>query len=169
MSIFEKLSKPHIGLTLTLCLLYISCILSLVFEYHLKFVPSHLCFSQRYCAAAGIVCITIALLTRSKIRERFVDFSCISLFWGIGFSGYHLLIQYGFLSEPSLFREQFPMNASLQEIEAIAKANEAASCANLGPDIFGIPTTAFTFVMFVFLFIYLSSCFGSKSLDSETS
>lgn len=167
MGIFEKLSKRHVGLPLTLLFLYVSFIASLIFEYHFKFIPSHLCLAQRYCTAVCIACVTIAFLTRNKIHMRFIDFSCISLFWGIGFSGYHLLIQYKIFPEPNLFRKAFPVNASLEEIGTIVKANEAASCVNIAPSIFSIPTSAFTFVMFVFLFIYLSFCFKSKSYHSQ--
>ena len=156
MKFFEKLSKPHVGLPLTLIFLYISFIVSLIYEYRLKFIPSHLCLTQRYCTIVSIACVTGAFLTRNKMHTRFMDLSCISLFWGACFSFYHLLIQYGVLSEPSLFRQSLPENSSIDEV------NKIASCANLEPNIFGAPTTAFTFILFVFLFIYLSFCFKNE-------
>jgi disulfide bond formation protein DsbB len=165
MAISEELSKPHVGLPVALFMLYVSFIASLIFEYQLKIKPSQLCLAQRYCTAADIVFITLAFLIKiPNIRQKLIDFACLTLFWGLGISGYHLLIQYRILPEPVWFKTSIPLNASVEELHNIVRLNEETSCANLAPTIFDMPTTAFTFVMFVFLFIYISVCFKTEAI-----
>lgn len=159
MEIFNFLSKRQIGLPLTIFLLLISFAGSIVYEYYINMVPSYLCIAQRYCTISCIFFLVISLVPIESIHRRCIDFSCIFLFWGIGISGYHLLLQYKILREPSFLRHKIPLNISIEKLNEISNHNALISSTNINPTIFEIPTTAGTFVLFVFLFIYLSYCF----------
>jgi disulfide bond formation protein DsbB len=159
MKVFENLSKRHIGLPLTLVILYALFIVSLIFEYYLKYIPSQLCLVQRYCAVGGIVFVTMALLSIGNTHQKLIDASCVSLSLGVLTSGYHLLIQYKILPELDLFKKDIPVNVSIEELEAIIRENELTSCSNMEPLIFDLPSSAYVLIVFVFMFIYLSCCF----------
>jgi hypothetical protein len=116
---------------------------------------------------ACIVLITLALLASNSqtIYKKLIDFSCIGLFVGAAAALYKLMIQYGIMAEASFLKADIPQNVSVSEMEAIIQKNQMESCANINSTIFGTPDSAYAFVIFVFLLIYLFSCFRSSDVD----
>jgi disulfide bond formation protein DsbB len=155
----KELSKTHIGLPLALVLLYISFAMSILIESYWHYEPSNLCLAQRHCMAVCITCVTIAFLSSTaSFYKKVMDFSCLLLFLGALLSCYQLLSQYHIIDESEFCKSSIPTNVSIQELEEIIRHNEITSCANLGFTIFGIPISAFNFVMFIFLLVYFSIC-----------
>jgi hypothetical protein len=69
------------------------------------------------------------------------------------------------LPEADFLKIQIPHNVSAETFNALLRQAEAASCVNINFTMFGLPDSAYMSVMFLFLFVYISSCF--KEADSD--
>lgn len=166
MKIFDSLSDWHFGVKLAVIILFISCAGSFSYEFYRHITPSRLCLTQRYLSLGALGLMIVATLPFEKLHKKCVDSACVLLWLGCLASGYHLLLQYGILPEFDMLLDQIPIDVDAKELNRIVEYNKSITSTKMEPTIWGIPTTAGTFVMFVFLFIYISICFNKKTEET---
>lgn len=162
MKILDSLSDWHFGVKIAVLILFVSCAGSFCYEYYLHIVPSRLCLTQRYITLGSLFLLIIATLPFERLHKKCVDFACVLLWMGCMSAGYHLLLQYRVLPEFDMLLDPIPINVGIEELNEIVAYNKVITSTRMEPTILGVPTTAGTFVMFVFLFIYISICFNKK-------
>lgn len=156
------LSSRFIGLPLALVLLYLFFGGSLALENVYDLKMSDLALVERFCTVGAIFFITIALVVRGRFFSKCIDCACVVLALGAIICGMHLGIQYGFIDEPDVFKTPIPFNVSVGEFQNLLLENEMKSCKYLGPLFFGYPISAYSAVMFIFVFFYMSAFFKDK-------
>ena len=142
-----------LGMLLGLCM-------SIGFQWFGSYTPCTLCLIQR-CLLAGIsIVLAMALSFRKKpdIYEIFFIVTSIGLLLASGVACYQLLIQYGYVPEPSFCAKNNALYE--QSVDALLEQIENTSsggCKALGPTIFGLPISAYscagTFCSFVYLIL----------------
>ena len=160
-----KLSQRHIGIPLSLSVLYALIIGSLLIEYFGGHTLSSLCLFERYCLIVILVLVTLAYFFQS-FYKNIIDQTCVLLCLNTFVSFYHLLIQHRILPEPDFCKKAIPINTTFEEMEEIIRQNAISSCTNLGPSIHGVSYDAVICVASFFLFIYLSFVIN-KGEDGE--
>lgn len=156
------MSSRFIGLPFALVILYFFFGSALAIENMFELQTSNLAWVQRGCLLAAIFFITIALVARGAFFSRCIDFACIILALGAIFCGVHLAVQYGLIDEPDVFKSVIPANLPMDQMQRLLLENEMKSSKNLGPLFFGYPVSAYSAVIFVFVFFYMSIFFKDK-------
>ncbi|MDR2158026.1 MAG: disulfide bond formation protein B [Holosporaceae bacterium] len=165
---FKKISHPHVGLPISLFILYAPFIYSFISEYFFQNIPCKLQLIQRGSVVVCIIFITLALLLKNNriIYKQLVNFSCLVLAVGGAAALCNLLLQYNIIGDWFL-RENIPQNVSVEEMEAIVLRNMTESCANINSTLFGIPDSAYFLAIFIFLLTYLWICFKIFDEDEQ--
>lgn len=162
----EKLSAPHVTISIVMFLLGGMIGLSFASEhmYHCK--PSTLHEMYRWCAVVVLFSMALAFSFKNSpnIAQKLVSFSCIMLFWGVIITAYHILIQRGIMPESSICKIKFqvPQNISMKEFSDFLQMQKEASCSRMELQIFKHPISEFFCVTFMFLFTYISTSFQKR-------
>lgn len=116
--------------TIALVFSSLGILVSLFFEFVLGSQPCKLCLWQRY-LMLGIFCLSIlSIITSFKAIVLFILGSFLAL---ISVSGYHAMVQFGFVVDPC----SVPVVSSKMEFwEAI---NSPIPCSKISASIFGMP------------------------------
>lgn len=133
--------------TIALVFSTLGILVSLFFEFVLGSQPCKLCLWQRY-LMLGIFCLSIlSIITSFKVVVLLILGSFLAL---IGVSGYHAMVQLGFLVDPC----SVPVVSSKMEFwEAI---NSPVPCSKISASIFGIPLSVVNAVFSTGIFFLLT-------------
>ena len=151
----EKLTRRHIGIPISLLILYVLIAASVGFEYFSGYTPSVLCLFERYCLLTTVLLVTFAYFC-SSFYQRIISQTCVLLFFTAIITAYHVLIQHEMLPEPDFCRTAIPNDVSVKEMEEIIRKNAASSCANVSMSFFGVSLDTIILAGSLFLFTYLS-------------
>ena len=144
--------------TIALVFSTMGILVSLFFEFALESQPCKLCLWQRYLMLA-IFCLSIlSIITSFKAIVLLILGSFLAL---IGVSGYHAMVQFGFVFDPC----SVPVVSSKMEFwKAI---NSPIPCSKISASIFGMPLSVVNAFLSLIVFLYLVKQLSFSVIDPK--